>query len=163
LLYAIGDNDYGQLSLGHFKNCVAWTSINISIKIAALECGDYHSMLLSDEGDLFACGRSDKYQLGLPGTDSVAEFKRVPIKDKVKLISCGTNHSIFITVNNDIYATGDNSYFQITPKKKEILKKPEKIKLDALKGKKIKDISCGCKFFTVRITIFNRSTHYLHD
>ncbi|KAG2377801.1 hypothetical protein C9374_008886 [Naegleria lovaniensis] len=143
LLYTIGDNDYGQLSLGHFRTCNSWTSVNLSIQIESLVCGDYHSMLLSDKGEVYACGRSDKYQIGFSSTDSVAEFKRVPIKEKVKLISSGASHSIFVTVDNEIIACGDNTYSQISSKKKEVVKKPEKIKIDELKGKKIKSVSSG--------------------
>ena len=133
--------------MGHFRNCTSWTSINLSIKIEALVCGDYHTMVLSDHGEVYSCGRSDKYQLGLNSTESLPELRRVSIKERVKTISCGANHSIFVTVDNDIYACGDNTYSQITTKKKELFKKPEKIKIDELKGKKIKAVSSGCKFF----------------
>ncbi|KAF0983264.1 hypothetical protein FDP41_010329 [Naegleria fowleri] len=143
LLYTIGDNDYGQLSLGHFRACTSWTSVNLSIQIESLVCGDYHSMLLSDRGEVYACGRSDKYQIGFSSTDSVAEFRRVPIKEKIKLISSGASHSIFVTVDNEIMACGDNTYSQISSKKKEVFKKPEKIKIDELKGKKIKSVASG--------------------
>lgn len=102
-------------------------------------------MLLSDRGEVYACGRSDKYQIGFSSTDSVAEFRRVPIKEKIKLISSGASHSIFVTVDNEIMACGDNTYSQISSKKKEVFKKPEKIKIDELKGKKIKSVASGCK------------------
>ncbi|KAL9652247.1 hypothetical protein ABK040_011907 [Willaertia magna] len=144
-LYVIGDNDYGQLSLGHFHNATSWTNVTIGIKVKQLICGDYHTIALSQDGEVFSCGRSDKYQLGLTNQSPhpLAEFKKLKLNEKIKLIACGTNHSIFVTENNEIFGCGDNSYFQLGSKKKDVFKKPEKLKLDFVKGKGIKGVSCG--------------------
>ena len=42
------------------------SKINFSLKVKYLECGGYHTMLITDDNQIFGCGLNDRGQLGIP-------------------------------------------------------------------------------------------------
>ena len=66
-VFAWGRNDFGQLALGHKqvvktpKEVVALDAIDVD----HISCGCYHSLFLSDQGEVYSVGRSNHHQLGV--------------------------------------------------------------------------------------------------
>ncbi|KAL9644737.1 hypothetical protein ABK040_012391 [Willaertia magna] len=111
LLYVRGRNSGGQLGLGHnnpvYDSFVKNSSLQ-HIKIKDLKCGDFHSIILDDNGIVYCCGlfletfdddnNSDWY---------TNKFKPLDfLQSKIKCISATSNHSILYSQNNEIIIFG---------------------------------------------------------
>ena len=57
-LFACGNNNHGQLGLGHTKECFEFTAVpEVGLsRLVDVFCGSYHTMSLDDKGRLFSCG-----------------------------------------------------------------------------------------------------------
>jgi alpha-tubulin suppressor-like RCC1 family protein len=103
----------------------------------------YHSLALSDIGDIYSWGRGFEGQLGLlESTESISSPQYIPHffkydktrdikllhKTPIHAIACGAYHSIAIDHNNQIYCWGEARYGQTGAGKKT--KQPIPTKLD---------------------------------
>nr|CCA15971.1 conserved hypothetical protein [Albugo laibachii Nc14] len=80
LTYSFGRNDYGQLGIGSkiHQNIPIALTISSNTRMVHAACGCYHTLLMSDSGQVFVFGRNNKGQLGNRGnTDSLLP---VPLK-----------------------------------------------------------------------------------
>lgn len=108
------------------------------IKITKIKAGGWHSLALSEYGDLYVWGWNDTGQLGMNknGQDNVETKKNyatptlVDLFDEngevdlnVKDIACGTRHSAILLEDDTVWTTGWNKYGQLgfSPKKYEKL------------------------------------------
>ena len=65
-LWGCGDNDYGQLGLGDTTDKLMFTIIGINTNdIKSIYCGQYHTIILKNDGTLWTCGDNEFGQLGL--------------------------------------------------------------------------------------------------
>ena len=65
-LWGCGRNDYGQLGLGDTSSRYTFTEITTNIDdIKSVYCGDYHTIMLKNDGTLWGCGSNNYGQLGL--------------------------------------------------------------------------------------------------
>ena len=56
-LWGCGDNSYGQLGLGDTANRNTFTQITTNAyDIKSVYCGDYHTLILKNDGTLWGCG-----------------------------------------------------------------------------------------------------------
>ncbi|OQS01680.1 regulator of chromosome condensation (RCC1)-like protein [Achlya hypogyna] len=79
-VFAFGRNDYGQLGIGTkvHQSVPHLITLAPSVRITRAACGCYHTVILSEQGQVFAFGRNNKGQLGNRGsTDSLLP---VPLK-----------------------------------------------------------------------------------
>ena len=116
-LYSFGDNGYGQLGLGDN------TPMNIPILVAALNdlkvkvvsCGNNHTVIITEDGNLYSFGKNEFGQLGLGNIGDKNEPKLVTIPGglKVKAASCGYHHTVIITEDNNFYTFGRNRNIQL--------------------------------------------------
>lgn len=94
------------------------------IKITKICCGGWHSLALSEFGDLYAWGWNDTGQLGIKHEkeqQSYAVPTLVDIIDKngeamtinIKDIACGSRHSAVLLEDNSVWTTGCNKYGQL--------------------------------------------------
>ncbi|KAF1780930.1 Kelch-type beta propeller [Phytophthora cactorum] len=102
-LYSCGKNDYGQLALGHNRQIKLATLVSLpnemlgignkvhqnvpnvvalsaNTRMVRATCGCYHTVLLSEQGQVFVFGRNNKGQLGNRG--SADALLPVPLKRK---------------------------------------------------------------------------------
>lgn len=98
-LYSFGNNLFGQLGIEekYLLYVFTPTKINIKLKIKDISCGDHHTILLTDKGDIYGFG-SNKY--GQLGIDNYDEDVTYPIKINlfnVLNICCGDNHTVVNT------------------------------------------------------------------
>ncbi|KAL9656322.1 hypothetical protein ABK040_005089 [Willaertia magna] len=119
-VFVIGDNVSGQLGLPGTKNTKQFTKLNnlpFKGEICKLDCGLYHSFILTKTGELYTCGRNKNGQLGLGHKYNMDTFIQVlptgssPIF--IKDVACGRYHTIIITEGNEIYGCGVNSNGQL--------------------------------------------------
>lgn len=78
--FSFGRNDYGQLGIGNkvHQNTLNVVALSANLKMVRATCGCYHTVLLSEQGQVFVFGRNNKGQLGNRG--SADSLLPVPLK-----------------------------------------------------------------------------------
>ena len=120
-LWAWGSNSYGALGDGTGvmqTSPVQITASNGSVtKFQSVSVGNFYSLAIDIEGNLWAWGNNESGQLG-NGT-SINSSRPVQIiasngtVTKFKGISAGSAHSLAMDINGNLWAWGSNSYAQI--------------------------------------------------
>lgn len=118
---SFGRNNTGQL--GHGETTPQWTSVTTPTKIEglgkaqAIAAGMEHSLVLSEQGDVYGFGRNNYGSLGWDpdlGSHPAPYYNPVPTKieglGEVQVISAGYNFSLVLeAVEREISITIDNS------------------------------------------------------
>ena len=109
-VYTMGKEDFGML--GTTVGSETTSDVNlvgslVDKNIVGVSCGGWHTLMWSDEGELFACGKGEYGRLGLGHEASVCEPALVHIGEnvKVKSASAGGSHSLILT-KCGVYSTG---------------------------------------------------------
>lgn len=78
--FSFGRNDYGQLGVGSkvHQSIPTLVPLSANTRVVRGACGCYHTVLLSEQGDVFVFGRNNKGQLGNRG--SADALLPVPLK-----------------------------------------------------------------------------------
>ncbi|KAG2937663.1 hypothetical protein PC115_g4078 [Phytophthora cactorum] len=78
--FSFGRNDYGQLGIGNkvHQNVPNVVALSANTRMVRATCGCYHTVLLSEQGQVFVFGRNNKGQLGNRG--SADALLPVPLK-----------------------------------------------------------------------------------
>jgi len=114
-LYAWGENTNGQLGLGdigHATNRYTPQHVSAGRKYKAIAGGDFHTVAIAENGDLYSWGHNRFGQLGLG--DSVDYYTPQHANAgnrKYKAIAAGSQSSIAIAENGDLYTWGLNGGF----------------------------------------------------
>jgi len=80
-VYAWGHNGYGQIGNGKssWNECQS-TPYHVKgfygQKVKAISCGGWHSMVLTDDGNVFSWGLNDNGQLGIETEEHCSSFKK---------------------------------------------------------------------------------------
>jgi len=79
-LYASGNDDFGQLGLGHEKDVDHWTHVELpkGVTVQSVVVGAYRSFILTTEGKLYAYGANKYSKLGFGPIDYTYEWTPVP-------------------------------------------------------------------------------------
>ena len=124
-LYAIGNNQFGQLGLGtgfnndSNTNCVALPTLidlNKQHKIVDISCGAQHTLLLTQDGEVFSFGSNLTGQLGQNMETSRKSVLGVPTiinqeyfnNEKIIQIATTEFTSFALSENGSVYAFGEN-------------------------------------------------------
>ena len=113
IVYSWGRNTHGQCGIGSVSNFVeephliTFFDSNVMKEIA---CGENHTLVLDDKGDLYSCGCSYGGKLGLGFMTTVqTSFKQIALKG-VGSVACGPNHSMALVRDknnkNALYSWG---------------------------------------------------------
>lgn len=135
-VFVFGNNDYGQLGLGHnIKSDIPQLIDNVD-DVIYVSVSDRHSMLLTSTGDVYITknNKFDKLEIkniiqisaGLSHSLALSEDKNVYLikSDKIDLfmknsdvisISTGYDHSLLLNNKGLVYAYGNNDYGQLGP------------------------------------------------
>lgn len=118
-LWAMGQNQFGQLGLGH-QMPVGYPSLPVQVGNLAnwtqINSGCYHSGAIQSDGTLWTWGYNGNGQLGIGGFQSVNMPNQVVGVGECKSISLNSSHSLglFDTGNGaKLFAWGDNTYGQL--------------------------------------------------
>eukprot|EP01083_Nonionella_stella_P005829 16831_1 len=114
--YSWGDNEFGQLGLGDCENRNTPQILDALTPYNALSAvvGRAHSLILTDEGNVWSCGKSVYGTLGYVSKDNVLSPKRIETlnNEHIVHISCGWDHSCLISKDGKLFTFGNNEYGQ---------------------------------------------------
>ncbi|WP_434750864.1 hypothetical protein [Paenibacillus amylolyticus] len=117
-LYAFGYNHYGQLgqtrgNRSSSANYAPQKTTQFS-NVKQVGEGNYHTLVLLENGELYAMGYNYYGQLGVSSqwrTDNSTTTPVLVMTD-VKEVACGYIHSVVLKNNGDVYTFGYNGYYQ---------------------------------------------------
>lgn len=121
-LWAFGLNNFFQLGIGSDDLASVPKSVKglpDKLKIKMGSTGQHHSMILSEEGQVYTWGRGEYGQLGhndrknLSSPKLVDFFQNLPNDDHVIQISAGGHHSLAVTKLGDVYTWGFGTMSQL--------------------------------------------------
>ncbi|KAM6220949.1 putative E3 ubiquitin-protein ligase HERC6 [Rhynchocyon petersi] len=155
-VFAWGAGAEGQLGTGEFKE-ISVTPKKVlglaDIKIIQVSCGHYHSLALSQDGQVFSWGKNSHGQLGLrTKCPSAASPQRVRSLEGIPLaqVAAGGEHSFALSLSGTSFGWGSNNAGQLAlsgNKTSALLYKP--CSIGALKPLGVVYISCGAKHTAV--------------
>eukprot|EP00005_Dracoamoeba_jomungandri_P003344 CAMPEP_0174255280 /NCGR_PEP_ID=MMETSP0439-20130205/4627_1 /TAXON_ID=0 /ORGANISM="Stereomyxa ramosa, Strain Chinc5" /LENGTH=558 /DNA_ID=CAMNT_0015337397 /DNA_START=161 /DNA_END=1838 /DNA_ORIENTATION=+ len=118
--------------------------------VVQVACGDYHTVVVTNEGKIFSWGKGSNGRLGLGHEDDALIPTEVGyLHEKMKFIACGYVTTAAITVEGSVYMWGGNDGGQLGTGDCETQLYP--VKLECLADEEVVDISCGT-FHTVALT-----------
>ena len=99
-LWGCGNNQYGQLGLGDINNRKTFTIIGMnSGNIRKIYCGQYHMLILKNDGTLWGYGDNSKGQLGLGSISSESVLTQITTNtDDIKCFANDYNFPIIIKI-----------------------------------------------------------------
>ncbi len=109
-LYGFGNTMWGQLGIK--SDDVKLTKLKINLNVIQVSCGSYHTLLLTDKGEVYAMGSNQYHQLGVEYIKKSYKPVKVDIPKAVS-IYCGENYNIVILENKTIWGFGENCYGQL--------------------------------------------------
>ncbi|XP_014643409.1 PREDICTED: probable E3 ubiquitin-protein ligase HERC6 [Ceratotherium simum simum] len=148
--FAWGAGSEGQLGIGEFKE-INFTPKKIKtltdIKIIQVSCGDYHSLALSEDGQVFSWGKNSHGQLGLgmkfPSQNSpqrVTSLEGIPLAQ----VAAGGAHSFALSLCGTSFGWGSNSAGQLALSGNNVPVQSYKPRsISALRNLGVVYISCG--------------------
>jgi len=120
-VFSWGFNQQGQLGLGHLlaleKPTMIPTLPNNIVQIAA---GEFHNMVLTNNGKVYAWGRNDLGQCGYKDENAPSNVQSTPVEVKFTLgegevvsrVGCGGEHSLAVTSQGRIFTWGSGSQYR---------------------------------------------------
>lgn len=108
VLYMWGSNKKFKLGLGPNElNFPLPTMVKTKTPIVAVACGDWHSLIVDQEGLLYSVGFNKHGCLGLEDCFDRTNFEWVEsLPDKVKKVSAGRNLSLVLTSADQVLSAG---------------------------------------------------------
>ena len=113
--YFRGNNKTGQCGLGHFNHPQITPSLipNAPPNIVHFVGGDYQSLFLDSEGNVYSVGNNEHGELGLGHNRKKYEFNKIPNIPPIKIISCVSSSCYLIDFEGNLWAFGDNGEGQL--------------------------------------------------
>lgn len=117
-VYSWGHNSYMQLGNGGSSPGLTPTilSRNLNRKVVAISCGSHHSMVLTDDGEVYAWGYNNCGQIGSGSTSNQTTPRKVNAcigTKRIVHIACGQTSSLAVTDNGEVYSWGYNGNGQL--------------------------------------------------
>ncbi len=129
-VFSWGDNKYGQIGHGKDEICVS-DPVRLNgfpdRKVISIACGSYHSMALTETGQVYSWGLNKYGQLGIGNTLNKNSPTRIELnyqKYKITKISCGQKHSFILTESGILFTFGKN-YLKLVSKHKNLMNPTE--------------------------------------
>jgi E3 ubiquitin-protein ligase HERC4 len=121
--------------------------------VVQVACGHFHTLALTNAGEIYAFGANGYGQLGL-GFESEKVTKPTLIKSiygiPIAFICCGASHSFIVSKSGSIYGWGKNIFGQLGIA--DTVSKYHPTQLKSLRSQGIRYIACGDDF-SVFLTI----------
>lgn len=109
-MWAFGNNEYGQLGIDSDESSPY--PVSVDIKAKSVFAGDYHSILIDLEDNVWVTGLNILGQLGLGDMEDRYVFTMIP-DIKAKSASVGTYHSAIIDLEDNVWVFGRNMSGQL--------------------------------------------------
>ncbi|CAF3124208.1 unnamed protein product [Rotaria sp. Silwood2] len=150
--YSFGDNNSGQLGLGHINHtdkisCIKGLKLfNTKEKIILAACGRDSSLVATNQGSLYAFGLNNRCQLGFEAKEPTIIYP-YPVKIEYfrstmswKQISMGAEHTCVLNNDGVVYVWGLNEDGQCgQARKHNVIRIPTELQLEY----PVVAISCG--------------------
>ncbi|CAI5772404.1 Hypothetical predicted protein [Podarcis lilfordi] len=143
-LYMFGSNNWGQLGFGTRNTVNKPTCVKAlkpeKVKLAA--CGRNHTLIYTEQGNVYAAGGNSEGQLGLGDTEERSTFHLISFfsnQHKIKQLAAGSYTSAALTEDGQLFMWGDNSEGQIGLADEANAYVPHQVDV----GKPVSWISCG--------------------
>ena len=111
---------------------------------AAVSCGTSHTVVVTDNGNVWAWGDNKCGQLGIGNLISTATPAPLITLDEQEVthVACGAEHTVVVTIANEVYGFGNGVYDQLGLGTLGIFPKPHRIPgLTAVP--RIQSVACG--------------------
>jgi alpha-tubulin suppressor-like RCC1 family protein len=117
-VYCWGYNEFGYLGIGSKDYSSYKPILNQYLNnefVIDISCGDSHSLVLTNCGEVYAWGENYSGQIG----NDCNDHQLMPIKvkgfnnERVVMISCGWRHSMALTECGHVYSWGSNNCGQL--------------------------------------------------
>jgi len=107
-LWVWGDNERGQLGQGDNTgdNKRKTTPVKVDGTYISVAAGDFHSLAIDIENNLYAWGAGGNGRLGNGQTVNLLSPRPIRLGTKFMAISGGSEHSLAIDIENNLYAWG---------------------------------------------------------
>ncbi|RUS84732.1 hypothetical protein EGW08_007519 [Elysia chlorotica] len=127
-VYSFGLGSRGQLGHGdvEMERTPRLIEALEGVKMVGIQAGGWHSLSVSESGDVYAWGWNESGQLGIssvgPGSnDRVSpgvlitepECVTLPSEDPIKAAACGSRHTLLLSECGQVFASGWNRYGQL--------------------------------------------------
>lgn len=115
-VYSWGRNEFGQLgdgTIGGRRTVATAVTALSNVNVVNVSAGHYHSLALTDTGDLYIWGRNDTGQLAQGDLTDRGTPTLVSSLSGVAAISGGRNHSAVALADGTVWTWGDNSERQL--------------------------------------------------
>ncbi|XP_069869127.1 probable E3 ubiquitin-protein ligase HERC6 isoform X1 [Dipodomys merriami] len=149
-VFAWGAGSEGQLGTGELKE-INFTPKRINalagIKIIQVSCGNFHSLALSEDSQVFSWGKNSEGQLGLGKNapmqstpERVRSLEGIPVAQ----VAAGGAHSFALCLSGTCFGWGSNKAGQLAVTGKNVQVESYKpLSVGALKTLGVTYISCG--------------------
>ncbi|KAM4573325.1 secretion-regulating guanine nucleotide exchange factor [Odontesthes bonariensis] len=118
-LHSWGANSYGQLGQGHVEDqsvprlCDS-AALQHNKAVRTVSGGGGHSVVVTENGDVFVCGQNHRGQLGLGHNADILTLQICPISNqRVTNVACGWDFTLLLTDNGKLLACGSNAFGQL--------------------------------------------------
>lgn len=118
-VYSWGHNGYGQLGQGTSTQALLPMLVAHGLSgkhCVRVACGSYHTLVLTDDGEVFAWGQNGCGQIGSGSTANQSVPRKVTQvigTRKAVDIACGQLSSVAVTDSGDVYTWGYNASGQL--------------------------------------------------
>lgn len=148
-VYSYGRGLRGQLGLENLEDCFEQQKeieALAGIKIMQISAGGWHSLVLSEFGDIYSFGWNESGQLGLKSQDAIKALPTLLEIGDISFISisCGSRHSMAASENGDLYAWGWNKYGQLGLDPNKVKNEISPVKIEFSR----KVVSVTCKYWS---------------
>ena len=144
ILYGFGWNLYDQLGIETNDYSIISPLIieyNFNDKLIQICCGNYHSLFLTNNGNIFGCGTNSYGQLSNEFNESEIGLQNILNNNNIIVIKCCTTSSYILSNDNILYSFGGNFDGELGINNKLI--ESTKDILPVLYGNNIYKFSCG--------------------
>ncbi|AAS53327.1 AFL045Cp [Eremothecium gossypii ATCC 10895] len=166
-LFAWGLNQFGQCGISNEVEDGAMVTVPTEVllppdvKVESIAAGEHHSIVLTQDGDLYTFGRLDMFEVGISAEDYPestykdvhGKARSVPVPTKLKglpkfkAIAAGSHHSLAVARNGIIYSWGFGETYAVgLGPAGEDVEVPTRIKNTATQHESIVFVGCGGQF-----------------
>lgn len=150
-VYSWGRGEDGQLGLGDTSDQYRPVLVDAlqERRIVQIACGSGHTVVLTDEGEVFTWGRGDDGRLG--HGDNGWKFVPRLVEElrgrNIRHVTCGSYHTAAVTVSGDLYTWGGGMYGKLGHGNETGHSTPYLV--ESLKGLQVKQVACGSRHTVV--------------
>ncbi|XP_014250141.1 probable E3 ubiquitin-protein ligase HERC4 isoform X2 [Cimex lectularius] len=117
VMFGWGNTANGELGLGGIEEQYVLSPRELPFPhaqtVKSISCGKAHTLVVTQNGELYSCGSNDFGQLGHDKTRTKLQLVLGLEAFKIKDAQCGENHSLALNYWGEIYAWGDGTHGQL--------------------------------------------------